>query len=276
MTVEDGAVAKDVRTHRSTRRCPGGHDNAENFIAAHHSSVAAPSMPQAGSVAPAVLPLKMQPERRLPRLPVCEGHEQEKPDGDTRPARFAFLGEVAPYPAVEEASYVIEGKPDRPGDTSFERAFVDENSSGFMVVQAFPPPPQAAQAQAADTNSLEMIHDRHQLKEAVDEIQGMALENFNSDDPGAAVSADVYDEQLRGSEEGGTSVPLDLFSDIVVKSGFCRSTDGAWTGGAAAKPDMKKGVSLTRSGLTYGVDMRHPTDKSELLLPENQILDPTS
>jgi hypothetical protein len=274
VTVEDGAVAKDVRAHRSTRRCPGGHDNAENsIIAAHHSSASAPSMPQAGSVAPAGLPPQMQPERRLPRLPICEGHEAEKPDGDTRPARFACLGEVAPYPAVEEASYVIESKPDRPGATSFERAFVDENSSGFMVVKAFPPPPQAAAS--ADTSRLEMIHDRHQLKEAVDEIQDMASENWNSDDPGAAaISADIYDEQLRGSEEGGTSIPLDLFSDIVVKSGFCRSTDGAWTGAAAAKPDMKKGVSLTRSGLTYGVDMRHPTEKSEL--PETQILNPTS
>lgn len=64
---EVGTVARDLRR---SKRCPGADDNA-----AHHSSAVAPSMLQAGIVAPPAsqndpsLPRKKQPERRLPLLP---------------------------------------------------------------------------------------------------------------------------------------------------------------------------------------------------------------
>ena len=265
---------------RSTRRhgLGGDHNDAGNAaMDTHYSGAAAPSMPQAGSVAlPPVFPHKKQlePQRRLPHLSVCEGdtrHEIE--EGTGLPARFAFLGKVAPYPAEDQASYVIDGKPDK--GTSFEEAFVDDLSSGFLVVPAFPPLPQKTRKTQAAADSLEMIRDQHQLKEAVDMILRMSRDNYEElcelekqSGADAASAATSYDEQLRSqqrrSEEGGTSVPHNLFSDAVVKSRFCRSTDGAWIGGAVPKPDMKKGVPLTRSGLTYGVDMRYPTADSEL------------
>jgi len=208
-------------------------------------------------------------EPRYPRLKIDMGHpKHETEEGvEGKPAaRFAELGFVAPYPPNEDASYDIHAKPDdsddSPDSDNFERSFVDPSSHGFMCVQALP---RADTVSSSSSSESDTIRDKTELKQVVEGIIEIADQNEKAapaGDDSKSYEA-TLDERLRGSKHGGVALPLNLFTAVLVESGFCRSTDGAWLGQASTKPDIKRGVRLTRSRLTYGVGMRHPTAESK-------------
>jgi hypothetical protein len=134
-----------------------------------------------------------------------------------------------------------------------------------MCVQAFPRADTASSSSSSPESDT--IRDKTELKQVVEGI--IEIANQNETNAPAADSEDsklyeaTLDQQLRGSKHGGVALPLNLFTAVLVESGFCRSTDGAWLGQASTKPDIKRGVRLTRSRLTYGVGMRHPSGSAE-------------
>ena len=129
-----------------------------------------------------------------------------------------------------------------------------------MFVRAFPGA--ADTATSSRSSESDRIRDKTELRHVVEGIKEIADENEKADSNGEGYDYSL-DGQLRGSKEGGVGLPLNLFTAVLVKSGFCRSADGAWLDKASTKPDIKRGIRLTRSGLTYGIGMRHPTEDSE-------------